>query len=88
MAINLATKYSSKIAEKFTKESYVKGNTCSDYDFIGAVSYTHLDVYKRQQYTVWVNLPEKPFAMGKNTFFLLCDIFLCEKNFFGIVVSF
>lgn len=38
MAINLATKYSSKIAEKFTKESYVKGNTSNEYDFIGVRS--------------------------------------------------
>lgn len=36
MAINLAVKYSNKIAEKFTKESYVKGNTSNEYDFIGA----------------------------------------------------
>lgn len=38
MAINLATKYSGKIAEKFTKESYVKGNTTEEYDFVGVRS--------------------------------------------------
>ena len=35
MAINLASKFSGKIAEKFTKESHVKGNTSEEYDFTG-----------------------------------------------------
>ena len=35
MAINLASKFSGKIAEKFTKESYVQGNTSNEYDFVG-----------------------------------------------------
>ncbi len=38
MAINLASKYSGKIAEKFTKESYVAGNASSEYDFAGVKS--------------------------------------------------
>ena len=38
MAINLASKYSSKIAEKFTKSSFVQGNTTNEYDFIGVRS--------------------------------------------------
>lgn len=52
--INLASKYSDVIAEKFTKESYVAGNASSDYDFAGVKSisiYTPLTVdlndYKR-----------------------------------------
>jgi hypothetical protein len=40
MAINLATKYSSKIAEKFIKESYVAGNASEDYDWAGVRSIT------------------------------------------------
>ena len=35
MAINLASKYSGKIAEKFYKESYVAGRANQDYDFVG-----------------------------------------------------
>ena len=35
MAVNLATKYSDKIATAFTHASYVKGNTSSAYDFTG-----------------------------------------------------
>ncbi len=38
MAINLAGKYSTKIAEKFTKESYVAGNASTEYDFAGVKS--------------------------------------------------
>ena len=38
MAINLASKYSGKIAEKFTKESYVAGNASTEYDFAGVKS--------------------------------------------------
>ena len=55
MAINLASKYSGKIAEKFTKESFVAGNASKEYDFAGVRSisvYTPLTVnlndYKRQ----------------------------------------
>lgn len=47
MAINLASKFSGKIAEKFTKESYVKGNTSEEYDFTGVKTiniYTPLTV--------------------------------------------
>lgn len=36
MAINLAAKYSNKIAEKFYKESFVAGRANQDYDFVGA----------------------------------------------------
>lgn len=39
-SINLASKYSSNIAEKFTKESYVAGHTNNDYDFAGVRSIT------------------------------------------------
>lgn len=35
MAINLATKFSDKIATKFTKDSYIKGKTSTKYDFTG-----------------------------------------------------
>lgn len=35
MAINLASKYEKKIAEKFTKSSFVSGNTSTDYNFDG-----------------------------------------------------
>ena len=35
MAINLASKYSDKIATKFTKESFVKGKTSAEYSFSG-----------------------------------------------------
>ena len=35
MAINLASKYEKKIAEKFTKSSFVSGNTSNDYNFDG-----------------------------------------------------
>lgn len=38
MAVNLAGKYSNKIAEKFTKESYVAGNASMEYDFAGVKS--------------------------------------------------
>ncbi len=38
MAINLASKYDGKIAEKFTKESYVAGNASTEYDFAGVKS--------------------------------------------------
>lgn len=38
MAINLASKYSNKIAEKCTKESYVAGNASAEYDFAGVKS--------------------------------------------------
>ncbi len=54
MAINLASKYSGKIAEKFTKESFVAGNASKEYDFAGVRSisvYTPVTVdlndYKR-----------------------------------------
>lgn len=40
MAINLATKYSDKIAEKFTKGSFVAGLANTDYDFNGVDSIT------------------------------------------------
>lgn len=36
MAVNLATKYSDKIATIFTKESFLKGKTNESYDFTGA----------------------------------------------------
>lgn len=45
MAINLATKYEGKIAEKFTKESYVKGNTSEEYSFVGVRS---INIYTPQ----------------------------------------
>lgn len=55
MAINLANKYSDKMAEKFTKESYVAGNASTEYDFAGVKSisiYTpqtvDLNDYKRE----------------------------------------
>ncbi|WP_066649051.1 FN3 associated domain-containing protein [Christensenella timonensis] len=55
MAVNLAHKYSNKMAEKFTKESYVAGNASTDYDFAGVKSisiYTpqtvDLNDYKRE----------------------------------------
>lgn len=35
MAINLAVKYADKIAEVFTKGSFLKGNTSTDYDLTG-----------------------------------------------------
>lgn len=35
MAVNLAAKYSDKIAAKFTCESYLKGRTSGDFDFDG-----------------------------------------------------
>lgn len=35
MAINLATKYSDKIAEAFTHDSYVRGKTSNAYEFTG-----------------------------------------------------
>ncbi len=38
MAINLASKYSGKIAEKFTKESFVAGNASKDFDLAGVRS--------------------------------------------------
>lgn len=38
MAVNLAGKYSNRIAEKFTKESYVAGNASQEYDFAGVKS--------------------------------------------------
>ncbi|MEG0594920.1 MAG: FN3 associated domain-containing protein [Christensenella sp.] len=38
MAVNLASKYSTKIAEKFTRESYVAGNASTEYDFAGVKS--------------------------------------------------
>ena len=38
MAVNLAGKYSNKIAEKFTKESYVAGNASMEYYFAGVKS--------------------------------------------------
>lgn len=34
-SINLASKFSGKIAERFTKESFVAGHTSNDYDFAG-----------------------------------------------------
>ncbi len=34
-SVNLASKYSGKIAEVYTKQSYIMGNTCKDYDFSG-----------------------------------------------------
>ncbi|MEA4853224.1 MAG: FN3 associated domain-containing protein [Christensenella sp.] len=40
MAVNFATKYSSKVAEKFTRESYVAGNASTDYDFAGVKTIT------------------------------------------------
>ena len=36
MAINLATKYEPKIAEKYTKESFTAGNASTDYKWTGA----------------------------------------------------
>ena len=54
MAINLATKYSDKIAEAFTHASYVRGNVSNSYSFEGAKTikiYTPITVdevdYKR-----------------------------------------
>ena len=38
MAINLADKYSSKIAEKFTQESIVAGKCSKEWDFSGVKS--------------------------------------------------
>lgn len=38
MAINLHTKYDKKIAERFTADSFVKGNTSNDYSFDGVKS--------------------------------------------------
>ena len=38
--INLASKYSGKIAEKFTKNSFVAGNASTDYEFSGVKSIT------------------------------------------------
>lgn len=38
MAVNLASKYSSEIALKFTRESYVAGNASQEYDFAGVKS--------------------------------------------------
>ena len=38
MAINLATKYSDKIAEKFTRASFLQGNTSNDFQFEGVKS--------------------------------------------------
>ena len=38
--INLATKYSDKLVEKFTKESYLAGKANQDYDFAGVRSIT------------------------------------------------
>lgn len=35
MAVNLATKYSSQIAEVFTKGSFVKGKTSTSFDLTG-----------------------------------------------------
>lgn len=38
MAINLASKYEKKVAEKFTQSSFVKGNTSNAYNFEGVKS--------------------------------------------------
>ena len=35
MAVNLATKYSSQIAEVFTAGSFIKGKTSSSFDLTG-----------------------------------------------------
>lgn len=55
MPINLASKYSSKIAEVFTHASYVRGNTSQEYDLTGVKTlkiYTPVTVeetdYKRE----------------------------------------
>ena len=52
--VNLAKKYSDKVDERFSVGSQALAGTSDTYKFTGAVSYTHLDVYKRQ-------------AMGRNT---------------------
>lgn len=47
MATNLATKYSDRIVSQFTKDSFIKGKTSTDYDFTGAKTlriYTPLTV--------------------------------------------
>jgi len=43
--INLASKYSKKIVEAFTKNSYIAGNTTDEYDFVGVRS---INVYSPQ----------------------------------------